>query len=207
MDYFYKSIHTFIYNIFCVVFELFELYRKHLCFRNSKMSILYSGIFFSVLVFIIPIFINIIEYTVLGRISRYFIGNAEVSLRTIFAVLMGTFLLLFVHFFFKSDEINYFFLFNLLIVFGFVLAFPGAVALYGRFLMFIAPFLGFYIYRSIRLNLASIYQIPFIMLVFISGVIRVYLPTLDGIGVAKYLAFGHAFDPLMGTLKMLSDFL
>jgi hypothetical protein len=51
-------------------------------------------------------------------------------------------------------------------------------------------------------NFSSRWQVPFLVVAFVSGAIRLYLPTLDQSGPMFFLAYGHALDPLMGVLKM-----
>ena len=47
---------------------------------------------------------------------------------------------------------------------------------------------------------------PVLVVIFVSGGIRMYRPTLEDVGVVRFLAFGHPFDPFMGVLKMLVSF-
>jgi hypothetical protein len=74
--------------------------------------------------------------------------------------------------------------------------------------MYILPIWAIYFYRIFYFNFNPIYRSPWhvaiILFIFVFGFYRIYNPTLSGYGVANFLAYGNAFDPLMGLLKLSS---
>jgi hypothetical protein len=106
----------------------------------------------------------------------------------------------------KNDDVNNLFVLLLFGVFGLMVAFPGATGIYIRFLIFVFPLYGLYFFRAYLMNFSTRWLLPVLVLVFVSGAIRMYRPTLEDVGVVRFLAFGHPFDPFMGVLKMLVTF-
>jgi hypothetical protein len=72
--------------------------------------------------------------------------------------------------------------------------------------MFTLPLLSLYLFRCLIANFEAGWRIPALMLVFAVGVMRLQGPAETGYGAGAFLAFGHAFDPTMGVLKLLVTF-
>jgi hypothetical protein len=104
----------------------------------------------------------------------------------------------------KSDDLNNLFMLLCFSVFSIVMALPAASGIYERLLMFVLPLLAIYLYRCVILNFSARWQLPVIVVAFVFGAVRLYLPTRDQSGPMFFLAYGHGFDPLMGVLKMLA---
>jgi hypothetical protein len=104
----------------------------------------------------------------------------------------------------KNDDLNNLFMVLCFSVFSIVMALPAASGIYERLLMFVLPLLGIYLYRCVILNFSARWQLPVIVVAFVFGATRLYLPTRDQSGPMFFLAYGHGFDPLMGVLKMLA---
>jgi hypothetical protein len=103
----------------------------------------------------------------------------------------------------KNDDTNDLFMFLCIAVFSIVAAIPAANGIYDRLLMFVLPLLGIFFFRTLLRNFSHRWEAPFLLFAFVTGLIRLYLPTRDSSGPMYFLALGHAFDPLMGILKML----
>jgi hypothetical protein len=142
----------------------------------------------------------------LARIMRYFEGtDAEV---TRVYLLLGLYVVPLLASFYRlrNDDANNLLMVLCFSVFTIVAGLPAANGIYDRLLMYALPFLGIYFFRCYRLNFSAAWQLPIILLVFYVGARRLYAPTLDDSGPLFFLAQGHALDPFMGVLKMLSTF-
>jgi hypothetical protein len=104
----------------------------------------------------------------------------------------------------KNDDPNNLIMVLCFSVFSIVMALPAASGIYERLLMFVLPLLGIYFFRCLNLNFSERWQLPFLVFAFVFGAIRLYLPTREQSGPMFFLAYGQAFDPLMGVLKMLA---
>jgi hypothetical protein len=91
-------------------------------------------------------------------------------------------------------------------VFSIVMALPAANGIYERLLMFCLPFLSFFLFRCFLINASARWTPLFLIFAFATGMYRMYLPTLEGSGTMTFLAYGHALDPSMGLIKLLSTF-
>jgi hypothetical protein len=105
---------------------------------------------------------------------------------------------------YTNDSANYVMVVLCFSVFSIALAMPGANTIYERLLMTVVPMWGLFWFRALRINFSPYWQAPIFMLVFASGVSRLNALAANGEGVGSFLAFGNAFDPLMGVVKMLT---
>lgn len=192
---------------FVAVFLVFEyLWRRGTFDNKLKVSIILVAV-----LLVIPlassIFIRFLDSIGLSWIMDYFIGSAGVDQVRVY-LLMGGYALpqLAAFYALKNDAANNLFMVLCLAVFSVVLALPAANSIYDRLLMFSLPLLALHLFRCLLLNFSPGWRVPALVCVFLIGVGRVSVPARDGFGPGAFLAFGHAFDPAMGLVKMLASF-
>lgn len=188
---------------FVASFFLFESLRKRRLFENQiKISIL---LIFLLLIcpILLSIMVTILDSLGVYNIIGYFEGREVDKVRVY--LLLGAYGItqLAAFFLLRNDDLNHLFLIMCIAVFSVVLALPAANGIYDRLLMTTLPLLSIYLFRCLLENFHVSWRIPAITFIFFVGLIRLYAPTADGYGPGSYLAFGNAFDPSMGLLKML----
>ena len=139
----------------------------------------------------------------LDRIMSYFEAFGADPKRVY--ILLGVFMLPMLACFYllRSDDTNNLIMILCFSVFSLAAAIPAANGIYDRLLMFVLPLLAIYFYRALMRNFSPRWEAPFLVASVVEGLVRMYLPTQDNSGPMYFLAFGHAFDPFMGFLKML----
>lgn len=191
---------------FLAVFVVFELYRKYVGLKNARNFVLIA-IFnlFAVTILSKPA-IAYLDSLGLDRVQSYLEGSGQDQTSVFVSVLLYSIPLFLAQLRLKNDDVNSLFAVVFFSVLGMMVAFPGATGIYIRFLMFVFPLYGLYFFRACLMNFSTRWVLPILFIVFFSGAIRMYRPTLNDEGVVRFLAFGHAFDPFMGVLKMLLSF-
>jgi hypothetical protein len=104
----------------------------------------------------------------------------------------------------RTDALNRLILVMCLSVFSIVLSLPAANSVYDRLLMFVLPLISISLFRTVSLNFSPAWRLPVLLLAFAVGTYRSYGSASEGYGPGAYLAYGGAFDPLMGIIKMVS---
>lgn len=191
---------------FVAGFIAFQVLRKRRSFENQAKVIFYLVLILATVPALASAAVVFLDSIGLSRIMGYFEGRGTDWGRIV--LLMGVYavpqLLAFLTL--RNDNVNRLFLVLCFSVFSIVLALPAANGIYDRLLMFTLPLLSLYLFRCLIDNFAAVWRIPALMLVFTVGVMRVLGPAETGYGAGAYLAFGHAFDPTMGVLKLLVSF-
>jgi len=103
----------------------------------------------------------------------------------------------------ENDDTNHLLMILSLSVFTIVVGLPASNGIYDRLLMSALPFLGLYFYRCYFMNFSSRWHLPLLLVIFYTGAMRLYDPTLEQSGPMFFLAYGHALDPFMGVVKLL----
>ncbi len=191
---------------FVVIFLAFELYKKYVGLDGTLKFLLIAILNLFAIAIVAPLAFSVLGYIGFDRLESYLEGSADDQVGVFFSISLYCVLLILAHLKFRNDELNSFFAVVLLATFGIVLAFPSATGVYLRFLIFAFPLFGLYFFRGYLINFSRNWFLPVIVFAFVSGTIRIYRPTLNDEGVARFLAYGHAFDPFMGTLKMFISF-
>jgi hypothetical protein len=142
----------------------------------------------------------------LAKVVYYFIGSSGNTLRVYLLTAAYVFPMLAVHYRLRNDDTNNALILLSLGVFSIMFAFPSASGIYDRLLMFALPLAALYMIRAFMLNYPVQWCLPIISVVFVTGLVRVYVPSTHGVGVGHYLAYGHAFDPFMGVVKLLTKY-
>jgi hypothetical protein len=171
---------------------------------NNKLKVSTILLLIMIIVpFLSTIAVTYLDAFGLDRIMSYFIGSGADKARVYMVLALYVTPLLVAYFLLKNDDTNNLIMILCFSVFSIVSALPAANGIYDRLLMFVLPLLGIYLYRCLLINFSPRWQAPFLTFAFITGMVRLYLPTRNSSGPMHFLAFGHAFDPLMGVLKML----
>jgi|HubBroStandDraft_1064217.scaffolds.fasta_scaffold00062_21 hypothetical protein len=191
---------------FVAAFVVFQVLRKHKAFDNQGKIIFYLLLILATVPALSSVAVVYLDSIGLSRIMGYFEGRGTDWGRVV--LLLGVYALPQVLAFLtlRSDDVNRLFLVLCLAVFSIVLALPAANGIYDRLLMFTLPLLSLYLFRCLIENFDAVWRIPAIMLVFVVGVMRLQGLAATGYGAGSYLAFGHAFDPTMGLIKLLVSF-
>ena len=184
-------------------FILFETLRKRRLFQN-RMRISMILIF---LLLVCPIMLSIVVaildslgvYNILG----YFEGRGVDTVRVYLLIGVYGGIQLLAFFLLRNDDLNHLILIMCVAVYSLVLALPAANGIYDRLLMTTLPLLSVYLFRCLLENFHVSWRVPAITVIFCIGLSRLYASSVDGNGPGAYLAFGSAFDPSMGLLKML----
>jgi hypothetical protein len=191
---------------FVAAFMVFESLRKHRAFDDTGKVILVLMLILVAVPAASAVAVGYLDSLGLSRIMGYFEGRGTDWGRVV--LLIGVYALpqLIAFLTLRNDDVNRLFLVLCFAVFSIVLALPAANGIYDRLLMFTLPLLSLYLFRCLIENFAAGWRIVAIMLVFGVGVMRLQGLSANGYGAGSYLAFGHAFDPTMGVLKMLISF-
>jgi EpsG family len=191
---------------FVATFVVFQVLRKHRAFEHQGKVISYLMLILLTVPALSSVAVVYLDSIGLSRIMGYFEGRGTDWGRV--ALLLGVYatpqLLAFLTL--RNDDVNRLFLVICFAVFSIVLALPAANGIYDRLLMFTLPLLSLYLFRCLIANFEAGWRIPALMLVFAVGVMRLQGPAETGYGAGAFLAFGHAFDPTMGVLKLLVTF-
>ena len=191
---------------FVATFVVFQVLRKHRAFEHQGKVIFYLMLILLTVPALSSVAVVYLDSIGLSRIMGYFEGRGTDWGRV--ALLLGVYatpqLLAFLTL--RNDDVNRLFLVICFAVFSIVLALPAANGIYDRLLMFTLPLLSLYLFRCLIANFEPGWRIPALMLVFAVGVMRLQGPAETGYGAGAFLAFGHAFDPTMGVLKLLVAF-
>lgn len=191
---------------FVLGFLIFQLLRNADGFNNKLKFSVALVLVMTVVPFLSSLAVTYLDSLGLARIMSYFEGTGEDATRVYLVLGIYAIPMLLAFYLLKGDDTNNLFMVLCFSVFSIVSALPAANGVYDRLLMFVVPLMGFYFFRSALINFSSRYHVLIITLVFISGMARLYLPTRDQSGTMYFLAFGNAFDPSMGLMKMLVSF-
>jgi EpsG family len=191
---------------FVATFVVFQILRKRRAFDNHGKVIFFLMLILLTVPATSSVAVVYLDSIGLSRIMSYFEGRGTDWVRV--ALLLGVYALpqLLAFLALRNDDLNRLFLVVCFAVFSIVLALPAANGIYDRLLMFTLPLLSLYLFRCLIENFEAGWRIPAIMLVFGVGVMRLQGLSVDGYGAGSYLAFGHAFDPTMGVIKLLVSF-
>jgi hypothetical protein len=191
---------------FVAVFMVFQFLRKHKAFDNNGKVLLVLILILLTVPAASAAAVGYLDAMGLSRVMSYLEGRGTDWLRVY--LLIGVYALpqLLAFWLLRNDDVNRLCLVLCFSVFSIVLALPAANGIYDRLLMFTLPLLALFWFRCLTGNFAAVWRIPALMLVFAVGVTRLHAPTELGNGAGSYLAFGHAFDPTMGIVKMLITF-
>jgi hypothetical protein len=191
---------------FVATFVVFQILRKRRSFDNHGKVIFYLILILVTVPALSSVAVVFLDSIGLSRIMGYFEGRGTDWTRVI--LLLGVYALpqLLTFLTLRTDDLNRLFLVICFAVFSIVLALPAANGIYDRLLMFTLPLLSLYLFRCLIANFAAVWRIPALLLVFGVGVMRLQGLSATGYGAGSYLAFGHAFDPTMGVIKLLVSF-
>jgi hypothetical protein len=191
---------------FVAGFVTFLIIKENGWFKNKiKISIVLLLIMI-IVPFLSTIAVTYLDALGLDRIMSFFIGSGADKARVYMILGLYVTPLLAAYFFLRNDDTNNLIMILCFSVFSIVSALPAANGIYDRLLMFVLPLLGIYLYRCMLINFSPRWQAPILACAFVTGMVRLYLPTQNSSGPMNFIAFGHAFDPLMGVLKMLITF-
>jgi hypothetical protein len=191
---------------FVLGFLVFKLIKNENGFDNKLKFSVALALLMGAVPLLSSIAVTYLDSIGLSRILSYFEGTGEDVTRVYMILGIYAVPMLAVFYFLKNDDPNNLFLILSFSVFSIVSALPAANGIYDRLLMFVLPLMGIYFFRSLLINFSSRYQVLILTAVFISGIARLYEPTRDQSGTMYFLAFGNAFDPSMGLMKMLLSF-
>ena len=184
-------------------FILFETLRKRRLFE-SRIKISMILIF---LLLVCPIMLSIavaiLDSLGVYNIIGYFEGREVDRVRVYLVVVAYGGIQLLAFFLLRNDDLNHLILIMCVAVYSLVLAIPAANGIYDRLLMTTLPLLSVYLFRCLLENFHASWRVPATTVIFFIGLIRIYASSVDGDGPGAYLAFGSAFDPSMGLIKML----
>jgi hypothetical protein len=191
---------------FVAAFIAFQVLRKRKAFENQTKVIVYLMLILGTVPALSSIAVVYLDSIGLSRVMGYLEGRGTDWARIV--LLIGVYALpqLLAFLTLRNDDLNRLFLVLCFAVFSIVLALPAANGIYDRLLMFTLPLVSLYLFRCLIRNFAPVWQIPALMVVFAVGVMRLQGPAETGYGAGAFLAFGHAFDPTMGVIKLLVTF-
>jgi hypothetical protein len=191
---------------FLIVYWVFLLLRRINAFDHKLRFVLLLGVLMTVVPVTSSIAVGVLDSLGMARIMSFF-ETGEGSKLRVYLLLIGYALPMLVTFFWlRTDDMNRLILLLCFAVFSIVLALPGANGIYDRLLMFSLPLMGIYFYRCLLDNFPLGWRAPVLVAIFAMGCYRLYLPTREGNGVMTFLADGHAFDPSMGLVRLLTGF-
>lgn len=192
--------------IFCFIFFITIFCIRKGLFNNKLKATLFLLLSLPLSTLMSYLIIYFLDSIGLSRVLFYFL-DGDINLIRIY-LLIGVYAVpqILSFYFLKNDDLNKVLLMVCFSVFSIIVAFPGASSFYGRLLMYILPIWAIYFYRIFYFNFNPIYRSPWhiaiIFTIFSIGFYRIYNPTLNDYGVMSFLAYGGAFDPLMGLLKI-----
>jgi len=188
---------------FVMGFVTFKIIRANRGFDNK----LKFSIALVILLTAVPVFsslaVSYLDAIGLARIMSYFEGNEADVLRVYLLVGLYVVPMLVSFYLLENDDTNHLLMILSLSVFTIVVGLPASNGIYDRLLMSALPFLGLYFYRCYFMNFSSRWHLPLLLVIFYTGAMRLYDPTLEQSGPMFFLAYGHALDPFMGVVKLL----
>jgi hypothetical protein len=189
--------------LFLMGFLIFRLIRANKGFDNK----LKFSIALLVLLGLVPVVssyaVAYLDSLGLERVMSYFEGTDANVARVYMLVGLYVIPMLGAFYFLKGDDTNNLLMILCMSVFTIVMGLPASNGIYDRLLMSALPFLGVYFYRCFFMNFSSRWHLPLLLVIFCTGAMRLYGPTLEQSGPMYFLAYGHALDPFMGVLKVL----
>ena len=192
---------------FLFSFIMFQLYQSVVSFKKKVNFYIFIFLMYLIVTTAFGRIVMILDSYGVDRILNYFTSNEGDSFLKILSSLVYAILLLVSSIKYKNDLLNTFLIVSMMSVFIIMFSYPSASSIYSRFLAFILPFFGIYFYRLFLMNFSLKWHLTIVILVFLSGVFRIYrIYNFDGAGVVKLLAYDHAFDPFMGVIKMVLNF-
>jgi hypothetical protein len=191
---------------FVAVFLIHEFYKKHWGSHGKRTFAILLVLVCAALPGVSLIVFDLLDSIGLERILSYLEGSGDDRLYVFVSVSVYAVLLLIVHLTLKNDDANNIFILFSFAAFSIMFAFPQSNAIYDRLLLFVSPLMGFYFFRCFMINFPARWHLPLILVIFFTGTIRMFSLALNHLGAMQFLAFGRAFDPSMGILKMVIDF-
>ena len=188
---------------FVGTYFIYKSLRKRNYFENKLLFIVYlvsAMLLAKIISYPVAAFFDSIG---VSRIMNHFGGEAVDSTRVYLLILVYALPQLLIFCFWKLDDVNNLLLVICMSVFCLVIALPEASSLYGRMLMFSLPLLSIFLFRWQVANFSHFWVIPSLVVTICIGGLRLYFTSTTGYGPGFYLAFGHAFDPSMGAMKLL----
>jgi EpsG-like putative glucosyltransferase len=190
---------------FLLGYFVFATIRRVLGFDRKLVVSLLIGAVLVIVPVLSSMMVFLLDSLGVGKIMAFFEGYGADPIRVYLIIGLYAVPLLVTYYLLRNDAANHLFMVLCFLVFSIVLALPGANGIYDRLLMFVVPLLGFYFWRCMLLNFSSAWYLPALTVVFVTGMFRIYLPTREDAGIMYFLAYGHAFDPFMGMVKMLAN--
>jgi hypothetical protein len=191
---------------FVLAFLTFQLVKESNGFENKLKFAIVLVLIMTIVPYLSTIAVASLDAIGLQRIMSYFEGYGEDVTRIYMILGLYAIPMLAAFYVLKNDDLNNLFMVLCFAVFSIVAALPAANGIYDRLLMFVLPLWGIYFFRWVLINFSTRWVTPIVVLAFIIGGTRLYIPTLNQSGTMYFLAYGHAFDPFMGVLKMLVTF-
>jgi hypothetical protein len=195
----------FAFLFFTIILFVFLLMRRYRTFDNKLKLTLILLAAMAVMPLLARQAVFFLDSIGLARIMSYFEGYDTDVTRVYLLMTLYTVPMLAAFYLLRNDPLNQLFMLLSFTIFSIALAMPGANTIYERLLMSILPLWGLFLFRCMLENFSFRWYLPFIVVVFVTGAMRIHAPLADGEGVATVLAYGHAFDPFMGAVKMLTS--
>ena len=196
-------------HLSCVFYSLLFVAAEWVRRRGGFENKLRVSVLLALILLVMPIVssaaVFFLDSIGLARIMTYFEGYDVDVVRVYLIIGVYAVPMLIVYYLLPNDAMNNLFMVLCFAVFSIVMALPGANSLYDRLLMFVLPLWGLYFFRTMLLNFSPRFCLPVTLLIFAIGVSRLHAPIAEGYGVANFLAHGNAFDPFMGTVRMLTN--
>jgi hypothetical protein len=192
------------FTFFLMLFLLFELIRARRGFDNKLKVSIFLALLLGLVPVIAKVAIFFLDSIGLARIMSYFEGYDTDVTRAYLIIAAYIVPMLLSFYLFRSDDLNHLFVVLCFAVFSIVLALPGSNSIYERLFMSVLPMWGLFLVRTLRANFRPAWYFAAVVASFLIGVLRLQTLASDGQGLGAFLAYGHAFDPLMGTIKMVS---
>jgi EpsG family len=193
-------------NLFLiVVFMLYQFLRKRGAFNNKLKFMIVLMLVLATIPAIARVGVVALDYLGMVRVMSYFEGSGTDEVRVYMLIAVYAVPQLVAFALLRNDNLNRVFMLLCFAVFSIVLALPAANGIYDRLLMFTLPLWGLFMFRCLLLNFSSIWRLPVLIAIFIVGAVRLHAPVAENSGPGYFLAFGHAFDPTMGIVRMLTS--
>jgi len=188
---------------FVMGFVTFKIIRANRGFDNK----LKFSIALIILLAAVPVFsslaVSYLDSLGLARVMSYLEGTDADVVRVYMLVGAYVIPMLVSFYLLRNDDTNHLLMILSLSVFTIVVGLPASNGIYDRLLMSALPFLGLYFYRCYFMNFSSRWHLPLLLVIFYTGAMRLYDPTLQQSGPLFFIAYGHALDPFMGVVKLL----
>ena len=188
---------------FVMGFVTFKVIRANRGFDNKLKFSIALIVLLAAVPLVSSLAVSYLDALGLARIMSYFEGTDADVLRVYMLVGLYVIPMLASFYLLENDDANHLLMILSISVFTIVVGLPASNGIYDRLLMSAIPFLGLYFYRCYFLNFSSKWHLPLLLLVFYTGAVRLYNPTLEQSGPMFFVAYGHALDPFMGVVKLL----